>query len=147
MVKIEFAHFRYRYRYLWLKYVTGTNLSVHCARCLIGEYDSRIHHGVIDVENVELPKSPYYYLCGVTSKWENNLHLAFREKEGAVIEIDNNQIRCRIINAEQLPISSEYIDPTLAHADKKAYNTCRNWWFANYISSHGNRIEFNKQEK
>lgn len=143
MVKIEYAEFKYKYRYLWLKYITGVNLSKHCAKCLLGEYDPNIHQGLAEVQNLNLQQAKYYYLCGVTSKWENNLHLAFREKTGSVIEIDDKHIKCRIVNAEQLPITDMYIDPALAHAEEKAYNTCRNWWFANYISAEENKkIDF-----
>lgn len=144
MIKIEYAQLKYKYRYLWLKYVSGINLTRHCAKCLLGEYDERIQPGLHEIENMELTKkSEYFYLCGVTSKWENNLHLAFREKEGSEIIIDNKHIKCRIVNAEEIPISDKYIDHSLVYAKDKAYNTCRNWWFANYINEQKRKMQIN----
>lgn len=144
MITIEYAKFKYKYRFLWLKYVSGINLSRHCARCLLGGYDERIHPGLTEVHSINLKKSQYLYLCGVTGKWENNLHLAFREKEGSEITIDNKHIKCRIINAEEIPISDKYIDHSLVYANDKAYNTCRNWWFANYINEQKRTLQIFK---
>lgn len=65
MVKIEYFYTDRMYKYLWLKYVTGTNLSVHCARCLLGEYEERIKAYMRSIYNLELRDAPVYYLCGV----------------------------------------------------------------------------------
>ena len=49
--------------------------------------------------------------------WENNFHLAWKEKEGSSIEYESNGISIKLKNAE-----------------KPEYYTCRNWQFANRIS-------------
>lgn len=136
MVTIEYAHFKNVYRILWLRYINGIDLSHHCMKSLIGKNDSRVTWWATDLPTLVLPKAPFYYLCGVERhfNWAKNLHLAFREKEGSVIEIDDDFIHCRILNAERIPITPDYIDYSLPHADEKAYNTCRNWWFANYLA-------------
>ena len=137
MVKIEYAHFKNVYRILWLRYIRDVNLAHHCMKSLIGTNDERVKWWSMSLpENMELPKAPYYYLCGVEKgwNWSKNLHLAFIEKEGSVIEVDDEFISCRIINAERVPITPDYIDYSQPHADEKAYNTCRNWWFANYLA-------------
>jgi hypothetical protein len=51
------------FSYLWLKHVTGVNLAVHCAHCLLGEYDPRIKANLTEVSNITLPDTPYHYLC------------------------------------------------------------------------------------
>lgn len=52
------------FSYLWLKHVTGVNLAVHCAHCLLGEYDPRIKANLTEISNIPLPDAPYHYLCG-----------------------------------------------------------------------------------
>lgn len=137
MVRIEYAYFKNVNRILWLRYVRDVNLGQHCMKSLVGTNDERVKWWSMSLpENMELKPAPFYYLCGVEKgwNWPKNLHLAFIEKEGSVIEIDDDFIRCRIVNAERVPITPDYIDRSLPHADEKAYNTCRNWWFANYLA-------------
>ena len=87
MISLRHLHVNAPFRYLWLKYVSGVNLSVHCARCLLGEYDPRISARVKELHEQPLRPSPYYYLCGVSKPyvWSRNFHLAFREKEGSLL--------------------------------------------------------------
>lgn len=137
MITIKEAIFKRSYKYLWLKHVTKVNLMLHCAKCLIGKYDERVFAYMRKATYITLEGAPYYYLCGVASTgiWAQNLHLAFREKEGSTIILDNEYIKCRIENAEQIEITDAFIDETHPYASKKAYNTCRNWWFAMYLAS------------
>lgn len=139
MVTIEKAEFKNSYHILWLRYVRGINLSQHCMNSLKGTNDGRVRWNVSSLPRIELAKAPFYYLCGVERhfQWAKNLHVAFREKEGAVIDIDDEFCTIRITNAERIDITPEYIDRTLPHVDEKAYNTCRNWWFANYLAAKG----------
>lgn len=118
------------FRYLWLKYVTGFDLSVHCAKCLVGEYSKRrFTDGSLLLD--EFP-AEYYYLCGVVMpyKWADNLHLAFRYKEGGRIEYNDGHTRIDISNAEAIPIRT--LPSYSLHPKGKfvTYNTCRNWRFA-----------------
>lgn len=125
------------FSYLWLKYVHGTDLSVHCAKSLLGEYEPRIHTNSPEFSNIPLRPSPYYYLCGVSKPyvWSRNFHLAFREKEGGMLEVKRNGIHIILQNAEEIKFSQEDINPTDPHAHHKSYFTCRNWQFAHKISN------------
>lgn len=125
------------FRYFWLKKVEGVNLSQHCAKSLIGEYSTEVNASESHFENIEL-QDGIYYLCGVSMpyKWANNFHLAFQYAEGKTLQYESNGVKVKIENAESLPISPEYIDRTNPNACKKAYCTCRNWQFANYLKKH-----------
>lgn len=137
MVKIKTLKVESPFRYLWLKYITGINLSVHCAGCFKGVYSKKIFPEVKNVENEDLNEcnTDIFYLCGVAKpyNWSKNFHLAFTKSEGDLIDYDSNGIHVIIENAKQLPISADDIDNSLKHADKKEYYTCRNWQFANYL--------------
>ena len=126
------------FKYLWLKTVKDVDLSQHCARCLIGDYDNRINNGTKEEHDIKLNDGDIYYLCGVAFpyKWGNNFHLAFRYKDGSNIEYSNNGITVKIEDAERLPIDSKYNNPLDKHIHTKAYCTCRNWQFANYFETH-----------
>lgn len=136
MVKIEFAEFKGIYRILWLRYISGVDLSQHCMKSLLGHNDNRVYSFLKRMENLELSEAKYYYLCGVDMNfdWNKNLHLAFRYSCGEILEVDNEFIRCRIINARRMEISDRYIDWSLPQSRNRHYNTCRNWWFANMIA-------------
>jgi hypothetical protein len=120
-----------RFRYLWLKSVVGFDARVHCARCLKGGYHPGLsadgmRNGDTAWLEVDLDAAPVHYLCGVTSKWENNLHLPFAkdpgappisiERYGAIVAFPEGGVRLLEIMP---PIQG--IDP--------AFGTCRNWLF------------------
>ena len=121
-----------KFRYLWLKSIKGVDLTVHCARCLIGDYDNRISANIKTAENIVLSEK-IYYLCGVSQPyvWAQNFHLAFKEKEGAKVNVERNGIKIMIENAEEIMFSKNDIDYTLPQARRKEFYTCRNWQFAN----------------
>lgn len=135
MVIINRMKVESKFMYLWLKYVNGVDLKVHCAKSLLGEYSKKISTSTKEIdEPIELNEAECkaYYLCGVSKpyNWSKNFHLAFKEKDGARISIERNGILIEIENAEEIPISAEYINPLDPNANKKAYYTCRNWQFA-----------------
>lgn len=136
MVIIKNLELKEKYRYVWLKYVTGVNLSEHCARSLIGKYDNRVKAGISKYNDLVLQKSPFYYFCTVNG-YEKNIHIAFKEEQGSVIEIDNQYCRCTILNARRIDINTSYINYSLPQASKKEFYTCRNWQFANYLKRIG----------
>lgn len=136
MVKIEYFHTERQYRHLWLKYVRDVNLRVHCARCLVGEYDTRFKGYLTSVNDLVLREAPAYYLCGVAHDrvWRHNLHIAFVHAAGHEIVADDEFCRIRIVNARRLEISPRFIDRTMPESRKKEYWTCRNWQFANMLA-------------
>lgn len=124
--------------FTWLKYINGVDLSHHCAKSLLGTYEQRWHrYGNKPIWSpLTLPVSPFYYFCAVTPRWENNAHVAFVYKEGATMIVDNDQVYMEVENAEALPINQDCIDWNLPQSQDKAFNTCRNWWFASYLAKH-----------
>ena len=118
----------------WLRYVYGYNLKDHCMKSLIGHNDPRVtrYERRMRYENLVLEKAPYYYVCCVQDKgaYRENVHLAWRDKEGASFVVDNELIHAEILNAEQIPITDKYIDWSLPQSANRYFNTCRNWWFA-----------------
>ena len=91
------------------------------------------------LHDLKLEEARWYYLCGVDQNfiWEKNLHLAFVESAGSEIILDNEFIRCRIVNARQVKIDNTSINWSLPQARNKLFNTCRNWWFANWLAKQG----------
>lgn len=143
MVKITELKVTGRFRYLWLKYITGVNLKVHCARSLLGVYSKKISPSMKTIKKpiiLDENESEIFYLCGVTVpyRWENNFHLAFKRKLGETLHVERNGICITIENAVEIPITPDCIDPCDPNAKKKEYATCRNWQFAYML--HKNEI-------
>ncbi len=134
-MKIKLLELSSEFNYLWLKTVEDVDLSQHCAKCLIGEYDSRISPKKKLLEDIEL-NGDIYYLCGVARPyvWHNNFHLAFKKADKSLIDFASNGIHVIIEGAEQLPVSQNFIDISHPKARFKTYNTCRNYQFAHYFS-------------
>lgn len=125
------------FNYLWLKSVNDVDLSQHCAKCLIGDYDTRLNRNTTEAHNITL-KDSIYYLCGVARpyNWANNFHLAFRPLSGGIVDYSDKGIHVVISDAEQLPIDPVYINQDDPHAKHKTFNTCRNWQFAHWFKTH-----------
>ncbi len=141
MISIHQLHITAPFRYLWLKSVTGIDLSVHCAKCLLGQYDERISNTITELRDLELAPAPYYYFCGVSMpyKWSNNFHLAFREKPGAVLEVNRLGVHIILHNAEEIRFGWQDVPADAPHRHNKAYYTCRNWQFAHWLARHNER--------
>jgi hypothetical protein len=135
MVTVKKLVLKNKYRIVWLRYISGVDLTQHCMKGLLGRNDINFRGYMRQAENIQLQKAKYYYLCGVDENWtyNNNMHVAFVEKEGSEIKIDNHLFSVHIENARQVKISPDYIDWSLKVSSNKLYNTCRNWWFANII--------------
>lgn len=134
---IELFKAKRLYKYLWCKEVSAVTLGVHCARCLVGNYNTAFHGGIMaEIRNVVLPESKWYYICGVSSdrNWSHNLHIAFVYAAGQEIIIDDEFCTCHIMNARRLDISTKYIDWSLPQSRRKEFSTCRNWQFANMVA-------------
>lgn len=134
-MKIKKVQISAEFRYLWLKTVKGVDLTQHCAKCLIGEYDTRINATMKEAADIEL-QNEVYYLCGVAYPfvWVKNFHLAFMPAEGQNLRYESNGIMIEIEGAAQLPISEDYVDYTYPKAYLKSYRTCRNYQFAHWYS-------------
>ena len=138
MITIKRLELKKTYRIEWLRYITGVNLSEHCMKAFLGTNDPRIKGYKREYYDINLKEGfLYYYFCAVHEDWiwKNNVHIAFREKTGSRIIIDNERVNCLIENAEGIPIYNTSIDPNHPQAYNKLFNTCRNWMFANMIKN------------
>ena len=120
---IEKIDIKNQWSFIWLMYVNDVDLSKHCKPCLKGYTSKRINKWTRHAENVCLDESEakYYYLCGGSYpyRWENNFHLAWKEKEGSAIEYESNGISIKLKNAERITFSEDDIDYSLKNADKR----------------------------
>jgi hypothetical protein len=118
-------------------YVNGIDLEKHCKPCLKGFTSKKIGKWTKHEQNVMLDESEakYYYLCGGSYpyKWENNFHLAWKEKIGSSFEYSFNGITIKIKNGAMIEFSEDDIEKGQKHASRKEYYTCRNWQFANRV--------------
>ena len=129
------------FRYLWLKYIEGFDLSNHCAKCFVGKYSQYFRIGGAPVKHaVGLrlfeSKARYYYLCGVTTpfRYEDNLHLAFRYEKGSQVVYNDGRTQIVIEDAVQIEIKAlpDYSLHPCGYLSQ--YNTCRNWRFAYQVT-------------
>jgi hypothetical protein len=125
------------FTYFWLKYVSAFNPRVHCARCLVGAYSQRVKKDMPLGAPITLDEAtaPLLYLCGVTSRWPTNLHIAMLPKVGVqIVKRTYHNLVVTIDDAEELPI------PPLADGFRglpRAFTTCRNYQFGvAYLEPH-----------
>ncbi len=146
VVTIEKFKTNRKWRFLWLQYINGVNLSHHCQRCLLGKTSKKIKTDTKSAENVILDEldSRYYYLCGVAPSMDlpDNFHLAFEESEGEIIEYSFNGIDVRIKNAKRVEFSADDINWDVEHSEEELYHRCRNWQFAHKVSNGGEITKF-----
>ena len=132
------------YRYTWLKHVRGINLSVHCAKSLVGYYDRGMDARRMEYLPFAVPNdAPVMYLCA-TCGYADNVHIPFRFALGKRLDIDDEHCAVRIRNAEYLPLGvpvaasgcdwRQFIIPRHPKAKYTSYNTCRNWQFACWLA-------------
>ena len=127
---IKFEYNKSDWTYLWLKTVTGVELTQHCAKCLIGEYIK--FDSVTELENIT------HYLCGVYKGWNynKNFHLAFKYKKDSLLTVLEKNIFIEIQDAERIIIKPlQKNDVATIEGNKKEFYSCRNWQFANQIKN------------
>lgn len=115
------------FRFFWIKYVNGFNPRVHCAKCLEGHYSRHLkyrEHGDLSHVVLDEHETPFIYLCGVTAKWEWNVHAAGRFEEGVSMLYSDERVVFHLTNFRQIRILSENNPPA-----PKEFATCRNWQF------------------
>lgn len=129
------------FEYVWLKTVVGVDLSQHCTKCLIGEFNKVFWKDPKELHDLVLPDK-IHYMCGLSKgfAWSNNFHLAFRPKAGQTVQVNEMGIEVVIEDAERLPINAKYI---IKRTGNKAFDTCRNWQFANYLQQWKNSTDKN----
>ncbi|MBE6494024.1 MAG: hypothetical protein E7Z84_05390 [Methanosphaera stadtmanae] len=144
MITIEEIDLNEDFDHLWLKYVTDVDVEHYGEKSLIGKNTKQINKKMFMKRNVELDEfdAKYYYLYAESNVFGiPNFDLAFKEKEGSVIDIEENGIKIIISNAERIDITPDAIDPKDPHADDNVYKLCKIWHFAYQIKD-----ELEKQE-
>ncbi|RGD59476.1 hypothetical protein DR950_18250 [Kitasatospora xanthocidica] len=131
-----------KYRYLWLKYITGIDLSRHCAVALHGRYSRHINETTREatVELDEFPHALAWYLCGVTSnpyKWGDNPHLALELAPRHTQDLTVHHLTVHLDGVRPIPFTDANIPASDPHAGDRAFRTCRNWQFAHYLRARG----------
>ncbi|WP_316521237.1 hypothetical protein [Kitasatospora brasiliensis] len=131
-----------RYRYLWLKYVTGIDLSRHCAVALHGRYSRHIDETTREatVELDEFPHALAWYLCGVTSspyRWEDNPHLALELAPGHTQDLTVHDLTVHLDGVRPIDFTNAEVPADDPHAADHAFRSCRNWQFAHYLHNRG----------
>ncbi|MFE6872576.1 hypothetical protein ACFVFS_39295 [Kitasatospora sp. NPDC057692] len=130
-----------RYRHLWLKYVTGIDLSRHCAVALHGRYSRLIDERIqqVTVELDEFPHALAWYLCGVTTpyRWEDNPHLALTAAASHSETLSVQDLTVHLDGIRPIAFADADIPDDDPNANSPAYRTCRNWQFAHYLRARG----------
>ncbi|MFJ6136552.1 hypothetical protein [Kitasatospora sp. NPDC092286] len=132
-----------RYRHLWLKYVTGIDLSRHCAVALHGRYsrlvDERSQEATVHLD--EFPHALAWYLCGVTTapyRWEDNPHLAVTAAPGHAETLAVQGLTVHLDGVKPIHFTAtDNVPDDDPNASDPAYRTCRNWQFAHYLRARG----------
>lgn len=134
-------HRRGDFSSIWLKYVTGVDLDVHCIRSLIGGR----HHGIeLYARHQTLtldqhtPTPLAFYLCGVSTPydWRRNAHLAFVAAPGETWSGEAAVPGLTVELTNAAPVfgwGEQSIDTTHPYAGARLYRTCRNWQFAHEL--------------
>ena len=97
------------FRYFWLKYIRGFDPTVHCAKCLIGDYSQKVSLKMpvnTEIELNEFSDFKCLYLCGVIG-YQNNLHVPFvpSDNENDIITAETYRgDKVIITGAKRLPI-------------------------------------------
>lgn len=137
-----------RYRYFWLKEVTGVDLTQHCAKSLRGVWrkDLSFAHdrwrdaGMTEPLALDVRFGPAdaYYFCGVTDPyvWRRNAHLVFvpdpRKVEPRAYR--NNGLTIETLGLSRVSFSEADINPTDPNRLRTEFRTCRNWQFAHWFA-------------
>ncbi len=116
------------YRLLWMKIVTGFDPSHCCAKSLLGSYVKGIAFGAQPAGRLYEGMSelgPHVgYLCGVTARYDRNLHVAFRESPGDSFDVETDDIQIHIQDAVRIAVpQTDVTAPTAKQA------ACRNYRF------------------
>jgi hypothetical protein len=121
------------FRYFWLKTVRSFNPSVHCARCLVGDYHAQVKPDLVSGQEITLDyvEGTVLYLCGVSTpyRWANNLHLPMQVDAGVSFFLDAyTGDRVVMKGARFLPFDERAARQRFPHLGSH-FLTCRNFQF------------------
>ena len=129
--------------FFWLRSIRDVDISQCCAKCFIGDSDTRMYHGTVNGQtprSIELelaanPKYIAYYLCGLAKNfvYRSNTHIAFVHAPKETLAVENGQIELTITNARHIDFQKELYKPNPVGRYDEKQRACRNWIFACYI--------------
>ena len=76
------------------------------------------------------------YVCGVSKpfNYNNNLHLALKEKIGNRVTIEEKGVKINLIDAERVKIKPLKKGQSIyLNKDEKRFYSCRNWQYSNQL--------------
>jgi hypothetical protein len=78
----------------------------------------------IDAE-LDAAKGPCFYLCGVTKRWEWNIHIVGQYEPESTVTHDDERIRVEVVGLKRLVIDAQFTPEA-----PEEFNSCRNWQFS-----------------
>jgi hypothetical protein len=130
-------------QFFWVRKIRSVDISRCCAKCFIGESDTRLYHGTaygqtprfIKLEIEPAEKYVAYYLCGLSAgfKYEKNTHLAFIHAPGERVHVESEQMEVTIENTRWIDFEGADYTPNPRGEYTDEQRMCRNWIFANFI--------------
>lgn len=132
-----------QFKYLWAKYVKGSNIERHCAQCVPGTFSKKfsgawnsdlLHQPTLAMDEVPDEEYQAIYFCGVYKKgfstkknYPHNLHLAVIPEEGRtdVFDFENWHIEIENGFVSRIPAEEELDDRFFKAPYDHHYYTCR----------------------
>lgn len=128
-----------RFKWLWMKYLTGVNDQYHCTNCLRGKYGkllSKHNSALALMPSLVLDEQPsdsfsYIYICGVIKKgypcsnYPHNLHAVIRPSPGELDEFCFENWHLVVTNGVFEPIPNENELPEHYRNLPPEFTTCR----------------------
>lgn len=128
-----------KFKWLWIKYVSGVNDQYHCTNCLRGKYGN-----LLSKHNLELTSTPtlnlneqtsgsfaFIYICGVIKKgyprsnYPHNLHAVIRPCVGSIDKFQFEGWSLGVTNGVFEPIPGEHDLPPRYQSLPPEFTTCR----------------------
>lgn len=128
-----------RFKWLWMKYVTGVNDQYHCTNCLRGKYGRLLSKHNLDLKSTpcislnEQPSDSYafIYICGVLKKgyprtnYPHNLHAVIKPCAESSDQLQFENWILGVTNGVFEPIPGEMELPALYRRLPPEFTTCR----------------------
>jgi len=136
-VKID-LQVKHGYKFFWLKGISKAQIDKCRAECFTGENYPTVYNNTrregkssVSLNIAPLKHIKAFYLCGVSSRYEDNVHIAFVPEKGSSFSIENSRYRVNVTNAREIHFQSYKPNPDGEYTDEQ--RSCRNWIFANYL--------------
>lgn len=143
MITIEHNIDERQFKFLWAKYVKGSNLRRHCAQCIPGTFSKKfsgawnkdlLSQPILEMDEVPDGEYKAIYFCGVFKKgfstkknYLHNFHLAIIPAEGKTetFEFENWKVKINNGIISRIPEEEELDDKFFVVPYDFHYYTCR----------------------